>query len=183
MDVIGQYLKQLRKEQNVSLNDVAKRVGVTTSFLSQVENGKATPSLSTLKNIADVLHTTISNMMGENVPTEHGPVLRKGEGRHLPDMNDGVEIELLTNPDPYKQMEPLYFTLKKDASAGEETYQHYGQEFLLVLRGTIEVMLNSTRYVLKKGDSMYFNSKTPHSFKNGAQSDTEVVWVVTPPSF
>ena len=44
-------------------------------------------------------------------------------------------------------------------------------------------MLNSTRYVLKKGDSMYFNSKTPHSFKNGAQSDTEVVWVVTPPSF
>ena len=93
MDVIGQYLKQLRKEQNVSLNDVAKRVGVTTSFLSQVENGKATPSLSTLKNIRRrAAHDDQQHDGRKCTPRSMAP--RKGEGRHLPDMNDGVEIEL-----------------------------------------------------------------------------------------
>lgn len=183
MEMIGQYLKQLRKDKGLNLKDVALRVGVTTSFLSQVENGKTSPSLSTLKLIANALDTTIGHLMGEQNPKEENNILRRGEGRRISDAAQGIKIELLTSPDPFKQMEPLYFTLDQNAGAGEGAYQHYGQEFLLVIKGSLEVTLNTTRYTLKQGDSMYFNSRTPHTFRNIDKATTEVVWVVTPPSF
>jgi transcriptional regulator with XRE-family HTH domain len=183
MKVVGYNIKRLRLKKGVSLREFAQAVGVSPSFLSQVENGKTTPSLDTLKAIADTLETTIANLMGETPRTTQDVVTRAGKRITTSEIGTGIRINLLTSPDPYKQMEPLYFTLDKDAKSGEELYQHYGQEFLMVLKGTLEVTLNSTMYVLKKGDSMYFNSSTPHSFRNLDKGQTEVIWVITPPSF
>jgi len=90
---------------------------------------------------------------------------------------------MLTSSDPNKQMEPLLFRMSPDSTSGKETYKHFGQEFVLVIKGMIEITLNDTRYVLKKGDSMYFNSSVPHSFRNINKGESEAVWVVTPPSF
>jgi quercetin dioxygenase-like cupin family protein len=80
-------------------------------------------------------------------------------------------------------MEPLLFKLKEGATSGERSYKHFGQEFVLVLKGSIEVMLNDIAYILKKGDSIYFNSNVPHAFKNISKKEAEAVWVVTPPTF
>jgi transcriptional regulator with XRE-family HTH domain len=182
MKIIGLNLKRLREQKGLSLRDIAKKIDITPSFLSQIENGKTNPSVATLKNIADALNTTIASLMGEEVQQGDGYLIREADRKSIDDLGQGIKIHLLTSPDPYKQMEPLYFTLDPDAESGDQ-YQHYGQEFLLVLSGSIELILNSTRYVLKKGDSMYFNSNIPHSYKNIDKAKTEVLWVVTPPSF
>jgi len=92
-------------------------------------------------------------------------------------------MTLLTSPDNNKQMEPLLFKLDKGAVSGGSQYKHYGQEFVLVLKGTLEITLNDMRYTLQKGDSIYFNSNTPHQFRNTDKGETEVVWVITPPTF
>jgi transcriptional regulator with XRE-family HTH domain len=182
MKIIGLNLKRIREQKGLSLRDIAKKIDITPSFLSQVENGKATPSIATLKAIADVLSTTIATLMGENIKSGDEYVVREDDRQSIDNLGNGIKIHLLTSPDPYKQMEPLYFTLETNADSGEQ-YQHYGQEFLLVLSGTIELLLNTARYVLKKGDSMYFNSNIPHSYKNIGEARSEVIWVVTPPSF
>jgi quercetin dioxygenase-like cupin family protein len=80
-------------------------------------------------------------------------------------------------------MEPLLFKMNEKAASGPSMYKHYGQEFALVIKGTVEITLNDAVYVLKKGDSIYFNSSTPHSFRNVGKEEAEAIWVVTPPTF
>jgi transcriptional regulator with XRE-family HTH domain len=183
MKQVGVNIKRLREEQGTTLREMAKDVGVSPSFLSQVEKGKASPSLTTLKSMADALQTTIGNLVGEDVNQKDKIVTRENERRSLKQVSQGIQMYLLSETNPYKQMEPLLFKLSSNASSGESTYSHYGQEFVLILKGALEMMLGDKSYLLKKGDSIYFNSSTPHSFKNLHRGETEALWVVTPPSF
>ncbi len=183
MKIVGVNIKRLREDKGMTLRTLAKQLNVSASFLSQVETGKASPSLSTLKNIADTLSTTIGNLIGEGQKVDDNPVVRAGERKHLNEAEKGINLYLLTSQDDNKQMEPLLFRLAGKATSGSTSYRHFGQEFVLVLKGVIEITLNDTVYVLRKGDSIYFNSNVPHSFKNITKEEAEAVWVVTPPTF
>lgn len=183
MKNIGINIKQLREKQGVTLREMAKDSGVSPSFLSQVEKGKAAPSLATLKSMADTLQTTIGNLVGEDVNQKERLLTKENERRSLKQVGQGIQMYLLSEVSPYKQMQPLLFKLANNAASGESAYSHYGQEFVLVLKGELEIVLGDDNYSLKKGDSIYFNSSTPHSFKNLHKGQTEVLWVVTPPSF
>ncbi len=183
MKIVGVNIKRLRDDQGLTLRVLAKKLGISASFLSQVESGKASPSLSTLKSIADALSTTIGSLIGESQKIVDDPIVRASDRKHVQEAGKGINLYLLTSRDPNKQMEPLLFKLKEGATSGGRSYKHFGQEFVLVLRGSIEVMLNDMTYILKKGDSIYFNSSVPHAFKNIGKEEAEAVWVVTPPSF
>ncbi|MFA5260259.1 MAG: XRE family transcriptional regulator [Candidatus Omnitrophota bacterium] len=183
MKSIGVNIKRLREQKETTLREMAKDVGVSSSFLSQVEKGKASPSLSTLKSIADALETTIGNLVGEDINQKDKIVTRENERKSLKQVGQGMQMYLLSEVSPHKQMQPLLFKLANNAASGESSYSHYGQEFVLILKGVLEIVLGDKNYLLKKGDSIYFNSSTPHSFKNLNKGETEVLWVVTPPSF
>jgi len=183
MKIIGVNIKRLREEQGITLRELAKRLNVSASLLSQIETGKASPSLSTLKNIADNFGTTIGDLVGEGQKPVKNPVVRKQDRKTIKDMAKGMRLFLLSSPDPNKQMEPLLFQLEPKSSSGESMYKHFGQEFILVLKGTVEITLNDTKYILKKGDSIYFNSSIPHSFRNIDSGLSEALWVDTPPTF
>jgi transcriptional regulator with XRE-family HTH domain len=183
MKVVGINIKRCREEQSLTLRALAKVSGITASFLSQVESGKASPSLATLKAVADSLQTTVGDLIGENVPVSNGPVVRSGERKTAKKVGDKIKITMLTSSDPTKQMEPMLFSLDKDACSGERFFKHFGQEFVMVLKGALEITLNDTKYILRKGDCMYFNSHVPHAFRNVAEGETEALWVDTPPTF
>ncbi len=182
--MIGATIRRLREEQDMTLRQLAKDVGVSPSFLSQVEQGKSSPSLATLKSIADELQTTVGRLVGDDA-TQPGDrlVTTEKQRKAFKQAGDGVQMYLLSESNPYKQMQPLLFKLGQSAASGESTYAHYGQEFVLVLKGSLEISLGEKTYKLKKGDSIYFNSSTPHSFKNLFKGETEALWVITPPSF
>ena len=152
MKLIGVSIKRLREEQDMTLRELAKDVGVSPSFLSQVEGGKASPSLATLKSIADQLQTTVGRLIDDD-GTQPGDRLVTTERQRKAFKQSGSGIQM------------------------------YGQEFVLVLKGSLEIVLGDKSYKIKKGDSIYFNSSTPHSFKNLFKGETQALWVVTPPSF
>jgi transcriptional regulator with XRE-family HTH domain len=184
MAMIGVNIKRLRENKRLTLRMFARSLDISPSFLSQIETGKASPSLDTLQRIASSLSTTVGNLIGENESkTDKSPVLRCHERQHLDASAAGIDIFLLASPDPARQMEPLIITLEKKTSSGTTMHRHFGQEFVLVLRGTLEITLNDAVYVLKKGDSIYFNSNIPHSYRNPGEQQTEALWVVTPPTF
>ncbi|MDD5584357.1 MAG: XRE family transcriptional regulator [Candidatus Omnitrophica bacterium] len=183
MKIVGVNIKRLREEKGITLRTLAKKLDVSASFLSQVETGKASPSLVSLKNIADALQTTVGSLIGEGQQITDNPVVTEKDRKYMEETSKGMHIYLLTNPDANKQMEPLLFRLDEHAHSGESLYKHFGQEFVLVLKGAIEISLNETVYVLRKGDSIYFNSSVPHAFKNIGREKAEAVWVVTPPTF
>ncbi len=79
-------------------------------------------------------------------------------------------------------MEPHLFRIAPNADSGE-SYTHEGEEFLLVMRGALKIALADEEFDLKAGDSFYFESATPHRWKNPGRSETWVLWVNTPPTF
>ena len=183
MKIVGLNIKKLREQQGLTLRELASKLDVTASFISQVEQGKAAPSLAKLKMMADALSVTVGELVGEEETPEKRIFLRKNERRSIKKIGKGINIEILTEPDFDKQMEALFFTLKRGATSGGKKFQHFGQEFALVQKGSLEVSLNGKKYLLKEGDSLYFQSSIPHSFRNKSNGRTEVLWVITPPSF
>jgi mannose-6-phosphate isomerase-like protein (cupin superfamily) len=80
-------------------------------------------------------------------------------------------------------MEPHLFRIKSGGSSGEP-YTHEGEEFLYILRGEFEIWLNTDEhYRMKPGDSLYFQSTTPHRWRNPGKSESWLLWINTPPTF
>jgi transcriptional regulator with XRE-family HTH domain len=183
MKNIGSEIKRRRKSANLKLNEMAERVNVTASFLSQIENGRASPSLVTLKRIAEALRTTVSVLVAEEGEAEGSPVLRKADRKTVKDNSIRMITQILTWPESWKMMEPMIFTYAGQSPRSEVRYRHAGDEFAFVLKGRLKVILDNQEYLLGPGDSIYFNSGTPHLFVNGGRGQTEVLSINTPPNF
>jgi mannose-6-phosphate isomerase-like protein (cupin superfamily) len=100
--------------------------------------------------------------------------------RKVLDAGPGVRMELLAWGN--KVMEPHLFRIAPQAGSGE-SYTHEGEEFLFVLRGELQIALDGEEYHLKRGDSFYFESATPHHWKNPGRTEAWLLWVNTPPTF
>ena len=180
MEIVGEQIKQYRKIRKMTLARMAEELNVSASFLSQVESGRTMPSLSTLKNISDVLNVSIATLVGEGKNSSQSPIVRKDERKELREFSNGLEIRLLSPQDPYIQMEPAIFQFEEEGSTGDFS-RHFGQEFIFILEGALEIRLASEVYNLEEGDSFYFNSFTPHLFKNIYKGTTRIIRVITPP--
>jgi DNA-binding transcriptional MerR regulator/uncharacterized RmlC-like cupin family protein len=174
---LGSHLRKLRSRKGLSLAQVAKAVGVSVGFLSALERSRMTASVGTLRKLARFYKTNILDFFD---PTESNSPLVSPEKRKILHAGEGVTMELLAWG--HTVMEPHLFRIAPDAGSGE-SYSHEGEEFLYVLQGELHIALNGERYQLKQGDSFYFESATPHQWKNPGKKETLVLWVNTPPTF
>jgi DNA-binding transcriptional MerR regulator/mannose-6-phosphate isomerase-like protein (cupin superfamily) len=174
---IGVRLRQLRIRQTFSLARVAKAVGISVGFLSAIERSQMSASVGTLRRLARFYKTNILDFFD---PAESNSRLVRPNGRKVLEAGPGVRMELLAWGNTV--MEPHLFRIAPNAGSGE-SYTHEGEEFLLVMRGQLQLALDGQEYRLKSGDSFYFESATPHRWKNPGRSETWVLWVNTPPTF
>jgi transcriptional regulator with XRE-family HTH domain len=174
----GQRFRRLRTRRGLSLAQVARATGISVGFLSALERGQMRASISTLRRIARFYRTNILSFFqaaGEN------PRLVRPEQRKILQTESGVRMELLAWGNTV--MEPHLFRVKPGGGSGE-SYSHEGEEFLHVLRGQFEIWLDSKEhYRLRQGDSLYFESSTPHRWKNPGRAETWLLWINTPPTF
>lgn len=174
----GQRFRRLRTRRGLSLAQVARATGVSVGFLSALERGQMRSSIATLRRIARFFRTNILSLFeaaGDN------PRLVRPDQRKILETTPDVRMELLAWGQTV--MEPHLFRIKPGGGSGEP-YSHEGEEFLHVLRGNFEIWLDAKEhYQLKPGDSLYFESSTPHRWKNPGRSETWVLWINTPPTF
>jgi DNA-binding transcriptional MerR regulator/uncharacterized cupin superfamily protein len=174
----GQRFRRLRTRRGLSLAKVARATGVSVGFLSALERGQMRSSVATLRRIARYYGTNILSLFeaaGDN------PRLVRPSQRKILETTPGVRMELLAWG--HTVMEPHLFRIKPGGGSGE-SYSHEGEEFLHVLRGDFEIWLDGKdHYHLKPGDSLYFESSTPHRWKNPGRSETWLLWINTPPTF
>ncbi len=176
--VPGQRFRRLRAKRGLSLAQVAKATGVSVGFLSALERGQMRSSVATLRRIARFYRTNILSLFetaGDN------PRLVRPSERKILETTPDVRMELLAWGNT--AMEPHLFRVKPGGGSGE-SYSHEGEEFLHLLRGEFEIWLDKgEHYRLKPGDSLYFESTTPHRWKNPGRKEAWVLWVNTPPTF
>jgi DNA-binding transcriptional MerR regulator/quercetin dioxygenase-like cupin family protein len=175
---VGPRLRRMRLKGGLSLGHVARRVKVSTGFLSAIERGQMSASVGTLRRLARFFNLNILALFD---PSETNPHHVRPADRKVLEAGPGVRMELLAWGNAV--MEPHLFRIAPGAGSGD-AYAHDGEEFLHILRGRLEIALDGgQRHQLKPGDSFYFESNTPHRWLNPGKSEAQVLWVNTPPTF
>lgn len=182
MNRLGERIKRKREMLNMPLSDLSKRVGVSASALSQIENSKAFPSILTLKSIANSLYTTVGELIGENELLTKNPLIKSAEIKFVKVNSSGTSLFLLSHHENSKQMEPYIMKFVENSDSSDIMQIHPGQEFIHVLEGKLMISLENTSYIIEKGDNFYFNSNAAHNLRNIHSSSARVLWIVTPPN-
>lgn len=165
---IGLRIRKIRKEKNLSLQDIADRGNLSKSLISKVENFRTIPSLPVLSRIADALRVDIAEIVkGINEKQKHPYAVVKKEGREIMKRESAkgfVYESLITQNTASSLFESFVLTLKKGAE--RKPVSTDGDEFLLMLKGKIEFHYGKEKIVLEEGDSMFFNGRIPHVPEN-----------------
>ena len=175
MDRIGGRIKRKREQQSLQLNDLAKKVGISSSALSQIERAKTYPSIITLKLIADSLQTTVGELMGENELAVDVPVFRKEEKRLICENESGAEMFLFSQRDLKKEIEPFLLRFHQGANSTDLFKTLSGYLYGYVLIGEIQFEIDNVSYVIQAGDSIYFNTRRNFRFENLNDGISEIL--------
>src|SRR5690625_1783239 len=175
---LGERVSRYRELKGMSLRALAQAAGLSSSFLSQLENGRTNASVASLRKIAAALSVTPAQLFDTGEVHTTG-VLRAADRPTLP--LEGGEKYVLALP-PLRNLEVYAGEFKPGASTGPEYYVHgNSQELFVVTQGSVVLELAGTRYELHKGDSIEFLSSTPHRVENESDEVAEVLWINSPP--
>jgi transcriptional regulator with XRE-family HTH domain len=178
---VGERLREIRLMRRATLRTIADRAGVSESFLSQVERGRASASVASLRRIASALGVSVADLFDSSGPPRPR-VLRRAE---RPSLSFGVlGTKRLLTPRPLSHLEVFVGELDPGGSTGTEPYAHGdSEELLIVLSGTVQLELGGELHELENGDSIDYRSSTPHRVINRGEEPAEVIWIISPPSY
>ena len=184
MDV-GERVRQLRKSQKLTIRDLADRVGVTSSMISQIERDTCNPSLSLLRKVAEALDTPIWMLLYDE-SAEYN-LIRKNK-RNMISIGEGGSLKqaYLT---PHRkqfngrdhQLEVIYDEWGPGVDVGFQ--QHKGEEAIFILSGQLEATVADDVHILNEGDCLFYLSETPHKLRNIGQTIVQFLTIITPPEF
>jgi transcriptional regulator with XRE-family HTH domain len=178
---LSQKIRDLRQQRGLTLRALAADAGVTSGFISQLENGVVMPSLATLLRIAAALDVRIGDLF--DAPATPGRILHRDERVRFDYPSLGVRDEILS-ADAKERLEVLMGYIEPGGGSGEELYTHGADsEFVLVVEGAIELHLGDETFVLEEGDSITFSGDVPHGYTNSGETTAQLLWVMTPVSY
>jgi len=179
--LIGKKLKATRLKNDMTIQELAETSRVSSNMISRIERGLTIPSVEILMKLASAFGMSINYFVEE---AEKGTTVlhtRKGGGEPIFFFEDKHQITSLTQGIRDPSFAVFYDTLERGCSSGEGGMVHTGEEFALVLKGTMEFTIEEQDYKLDEGDSIVFKASMPHRWKNLADGQTLVMWVVSPP--
>ena len=177
---LGERIRTARLGRRLTLGQVAEKVGVSVSALSQLERDQFNPTIATLKAIATTLDTTIGSLVAESSVLDRA-VVRAAERKRLSPRR-GITYQLLT-PDLSGHIELILSDYEVGAGTGEEAFAYHAEQCGIVLQGLAEVQLGDTVHRLRAGDSIRFDCSIPHRITNAGRGRLRCLWAISPPTF
>jgi transcriptional regulator with XRE-family HTH domain len=196
---LGARLRAIRLRHGVGLRELARRLDLSPSSISQIETGKIQPSVRTLYAFATEFGVPVDDVLFGDDPvalSQHpgtatvfnaasdgaagpGVTIQRAHERPAITLNSGVTWERLMfwAEDDVEFIEATYEPGGASSTDGQ-LVRHSGQEFGCVLSGTLHVVVGFEEYVLEAGDSITFPSSTPHLLKNESDAPARAIWVV-----
>jgi transcriptional regulator with XRE-family HTH domain len=185
--LIVRSIRAARRKKKLSLAKLSALAGLSTGYLSKLERSEKAPPISTLSKIALALDLDLASLLREHAdPFEDVPlaIVRKGERKIVKTRGSlyGYEYEALAYNKPGKNMEAFIispgFDERIDFQRDEEEFQHDGEEFMYILEGVHEFRYGGEKYVLRKGDSIYFDSRIPHAGRSLGKRKARILTVM-----
>jgi transcriptional regulator with XRE-family HTH domain len=193
LEDIGSRLRQERDRVGISQRELARRIGLSASMISQIESGMSKPSVSTLYEIVTELGVSVDDIFGgangsagdsgnegaaDPARAAQGPMVRM-EDRHVIDLDSGVRWERLTSHE-HENVDFLHvvYGVGGSSASDERMMRHPGREYGVVLEGRLGVRLGFEEYKLGPGDSIAFDSTRPHRLWNLGDVPVTGIWFV-----
>jgi transcriptional regulator with XRE-family HTH domain len=184
-ELIARNIHELRKVRKITLDKLADLTGLTKGYLSKIERSKKAPPYSTLHKIAMAFGVDASSLLGET-PQDKRKIqisfTKRDKGKSVRVVGSlaegslyGYNYEALASDKSGKNMEPFII---EPAFDEEAVFQHEGEEFMYVLEGRHELIYDGNRYLMEKGDSVYFDAAVPHTGKSVGKKKARLLAVM-----
>ncbi|MDR3611657.1 MAG: cupin domain-containing protein [Ignavibacteriaceae bacterium] len=175
---VGRELRALCAQRGLSIRALAEKSGLAVNTLSLIQNGKTSPSVSTLQQLAVALEVPITAFFKNDFPKSRVAYIKAGEHSGaaiahgtLEDLGGGLKDTSL---------EPFIVTMEPNSNSGTHPIVHTGHEFVFCLEGRIEYVIENQTYLLEPGDSLLFESHLPHSWQNVEEVPARTILVLGP---
>ena len=178
--LIGKKLKATRLRNDMTIQELAVSSNVSSNMISRIERGLTTPSVEIIVRLANSFGMSINYFVEE---AEKGSTIvhtKKGQGEPIFFFEDKHQIISLTQGLRDPNFTVFFDTIEPNCGSGDGGMIHSGEEFALVVEGTLEFIVDEERFVLEEGDSIVFKASLPHRWRNLHQGKTNVLWVVSP---
>jgi transcriptional regulator with XRE-family HTH domain len=197
---LGPRLRLAREERQLSVRELARRIGCSASLISQIERGVSVPSVGVLYSLATELGSSLDHLLfgaearrpsasaGPDAHADRGPapapgpgpgIVQRGGGRSIIDLASGVRWERLTpGADAMTDFLEVVYSPGGHSTDERRPLRHDGHEYGLVISGTLQANVGFESYELGPGDSIAFDSSTPHEYLNKTGEPVHAVWVV-----
>jgi quercetin dioxygenase-like cupin family protein len=164
----------------MTVQQLASASSLSKGFISQVENDRTSPSLSTLRDLARALETSVAYLVVEEDQVPH-VVRASGRPRVQVGGNAG-RVEILS-AQPKRNLELILAELPPGLSARGKRHYHHGEECLFCLEGSVSVACGDLSVVLEAGDSCHYDGRTPHAVENCGPGTARIIIAMTPAAF
>lgn len=182
---IGRQIRELRRSRNVKLSDLAARVGRSIGNISEIERGLSPLTITVLQDIAGALGVSISWFFSGNAVApshERDLVVRADNRRRINFAGAGTTEELLS-PGLESRFVIIETTFSPGSGTGEKHRVRKGEEAGVVISGQLELHTEGQVYLLETGDSFSLKGEGSHLCRNPGETDTVVMWVISPPNY
>ena len=176
--LVGRKLRELRGRNGLSLRGLANLSGLNVNTLSLIENGKSSPSVSTLQQLAQALEVPIGTFF-ESEPVEKRVVFTPADQRPLATFGR-MRMQNLGRDLAGSVVQPFVVTLKPGTGSGDRLIVHTGHEFVYCLDGSIRYQIEQDEYLLKAGDSLVFEAHLPHCWENNGGDTAQILLILYP---
>ena len=199
---LGPRLRLVREERRLSVRELARRIGCSASLISQIERGVSVPSVGVLYSLATELESSLDYLLfgadqGHRAPAPAAPadgaarevvsrdgpdpasIVQRADGRNIIDLASGVRWERLTpGADARTDFLEVVYSPGGHSTDERRPLRHDGREYGLVLSGMLQANVGFESYELGPGDSIAFDSSTPHEYLNKTGDVVRAIWVV-----
>lgn len=179
-NAIGSRIKHFRLSKGLTLKDIEVRAKVSATHVSEIERGMTSPTIGALAKIAEAMDTDVAYFVEKKNVSKVSTINEKGR-KKMQFLDWGATYYSLAKDIPDPKMSFLQVELDPGIKRPEETSTHEGEEFALVTKGVMEIIIGDEKYILKEGDSIHYKANKPHAMRNIGDAQCCAIWVTLPP--
>lgn len=172
---VGNYIRTLRAKRSLTLQSLAEKTGLSSSMLSLVERGKASPSIGTLVAIASALGVHMSSLFDADMDRA-GDLIIRVDDQPVYVTSSGVRRRLIRT-DQARGVELVFNDYEPGTESSNNPVHHAGFEYGVVLKGRLIVEVGGERYEVKQGDCISYDSTVPHKILNPGRTAARALWL------
>lgn len=179
---IGAKVRQLRKQQNLSLEDLSQRAGVSATAIHKLERNGMVPTIATLMKLARAFDRPVSYFVDEDTETRSVTLVKVSEREPVLTSKQGLRLEGISGPYGSFHLAGAVAEVDPGADSGPKEMEHPGEELVFLLEGTLAFRVGAEELILGPGDALHFRTDRPHRWRNPGDRPARALWMTMRPS-